>query len=311
MIPAGTEEYKLLRAEMINTRECVTDYMGFTLGSAGVAAISLSIAAESGNNAAAVVVASLLLSLLATCVASIMFYKFNSYNRYAGYCKLLNHELPHTPSNTSVTSLFSWEIVLEQLKQFEFDRERIYKQAEEASIARNHDVSAEDLKMALEVYARPGRRKPYSNSFSLPKGLLALARALVGRIRSQSWGFPPIPAAVLAFLAFALLTCGALFAWYGDPPDAYVETLKWAVRGIAALQVIAWVVLASKLHMLMQGSTTVQSYFWRFMPPRALFLHEHGITSRYYDLATHMKKAIKLHPNYERSRKQGGPRSTP
>lgn len=57
-------------------------------------------------------------------VLLILFYKFYSHNRLAGYCKLLNHErhsMDETKDETKSKdgesiSLFAWEICIERLR---------------------------------------------------------------------------------------------------------------------------------------------------------------------------------------------------
>ena len=54
------------------------------------------------------------IALLIMLVLLIVYYKFNSHNRYAGYCKLLNEESWNIPSELN-EDVYTWEICIDRL----------------------------------------------------------------------------------------------------------------------------------------------------------------------------------------------------
>ena len=58
------------------------------------------------------------IALVITLVLLIVYYKFNSHNRYAGYCKLLNEESWNIPSELN-EDVYTWEICIDRLRHFD------------------------------------------------------------------------------------------------------------------------------------------------------------------------------------------------
>ena len=82
-------EYELVREELLKLKECITSYMGFVIGGSGVAFFGIAAVSKNPGSHEILGFSCILLSVIVSLVLYILFYKFNSHNRFAGYCKLL------------------------------------------------------------------------------------------------------------------------------------------------------------------------------------------------------------------------------
>ena len=86
-------EYILVRKELQEVKNCITQYMGFVLGGSSLSFIGVWFSRRNGEDFLAPAYISLSLSIIVVLVLVILFYKFNSHNRFAGYRKLLIQEV--------------------------------------------------------------------------------------------------------------------------------------------------------------------------------------------------------------------------
>ena len=124
---SNEKEYKIIRDEIQNLKNCITNYMGFVLGGSGISYAGLISIGNNINKEEAVSIAflSIILAFVVSLVFLILIYKFNSHNRYAGYCKLLNQEQLLLKNNENINpgdiDIMSWEICVDRLRSSKFN----------------------------------------------------------------------------------------------------------------------------------------------------------------------------------------------
>lgn len=111
-------EYKIIRSEIDAIKKCMTQYMGFLLLGAGAALSAwggISALSKGPLTHPPIAYSSLALSLIAVSLLFILVYKFNSHNRYAGYCLLLSQEM-WDDANDREDDLLIWELCVDLLR---------------------------------------------------------------------------------------------------------------------------------------------------------------------------------------------------
>lgn len=295
------KEYELVREEMLSLKECMTSYVGYVLGGSGIALFGLASFGTSQAGLASIAITSLILSLLVSLILLILFYKFNSHNRFAGYCKLLSHETFQLPPLKSDTQLFSWEICVERLRHAEVEPEVLQKLA---GLRTYDEPSEEGLKLMLERYA--GRSAKVSMDYEPPvdtdsfwHGLRRLFLAVIGDSKTDSWGFPPYIVAVFFVLCAGFLGLGlycSVRILILSTTASYERFVPLIVAiMIVVTEVLLWILFCRRLHSLMIGSTTVDAFFWRFLPIRAHFLSAHDIRPKYVNTNERIREAESQH----------------
>ena len=85
-------EYEMIRNEMQQLKDSITNYFGFVLGGFGASIIGVSLLGgeKLPSHASGLALTGLILAATVSLILRVLFYKFYSHNRYAGYCKLLN-----------------------------------------------------------------------------------------------------------------------------------------------------------------------------------------------------------------------------
>ena len=295
------KEYESIRIEMMNLKDCITKYVGYVL--AGSGAMIYGIARVEGSisqtvNSPAIAVITAAFSMLISLVLLLLFYKFNSHNRFAGFCKLLNHEcheplaknnhgkvkgkqpndLPEEKDRT--TSIFSWEVTVGDLRWLESTPQDLGNIISKIIIT---EPDNKEIKKKIQERVGVYGKKPSIDAYSNIKGLGILLKTLLLRnVQTDSWAFPPLIVCIFLFLSF-----GFLFA-------SYVVIYSIGITGVSALLVFEaiitvfhlflWLHLCGKLFSLMNGSTTVYSFFWKFIPLRTLFLNKYNIMPSYISI---------------------------
>lgn len=271
------EEYKLIRKELESLKICITTYVGFVLGGAGVAILFIGRGMMDANcppdcpmDLRPLGYAALALSLVVSSVFSILLYKFNSHNRFAGYCKLLTQEsLELAAGNAMPSSTISWEICMDRLRKSDV------RSVDLSTIATHTEIKGVDRPtIESEVKNRSGRGCAVDKK-STWKGICAFGRLLAGRgVASESWHFPAYIAAAFLMLALMfLLSAFVLLGHLGRWPELTGAWVIWSA--VAAYQLLIWVVYTRKLGRLMDGSATVESYCWRFVLVRIAVVEAH------------------------------------
>lgn len=269
----NVKEYELIRDEMITVKDCITRYIGYVFGGSGAAIYGMARMERTlTNNYSEMAIISLSLATIISFVLLIVYYKFYSHNRFAGYCKLLNHERYKTPEEFKEIPFFAWEIAVGRLRDCDTDINSYNKLIEEAKI---EGLENNDLEIALEDYKSD---KPKKDSYKKWKGTWYLIKALFGYVKTNSWGFPPYVVSMFCILAFGFLFTG-LYLTFRLNTDSAI--LIWFSCLVGIAQVLLWRHLNGKLYSLMNGSATVNAFYFKFVPIRASFLNAHGIIPKY------------------------------
>lgn len=275
-------EYKLIRKEMLNLKDCITNYIGFVLGGSGAAVFVLFSISGPSASVFGKAYTALVISTIISLVLMILIYKFNSHNRFAAYCKLLNHERYELPVDfNSNELLLSWEITVERLRYSDINDQWLINLAKKGIEAK--ELDEKKLVKLLEKYT--GKKADVDNK-KLRKGVWLLPKTILGRAVSKSWGFPPFVVAIFFLLCFGFFIVG-LYETYEVIRLNSIEGTDQIILGLFAIfiliiQTSLWWRYFGKLHTLMKGSATVSGFFIRYLPIRIRFLNSYGIIPRFY-----------------------------
>jgi hypothetical protein len=297
------QEYKLVREEMTRLKDCLTNYVGFALGGSGAAIMGITSFRDLWSEIIGMPFVALILSLLVSMVLLIIFYKFNSHNRFAGYCKLLSYErFVMYPANLA-TQIFSWEICLGQLRRTEINP------AEFRNIIHSiicHKPTKSQMERKLEEHTGP-----QINFKNLCRGFRYLVFAPFGQPKANSWGFPPLVTSVFFLLSTFFLGLG-LFGILRPFRDMglFEIAMAFPAEGLSEIVIvffnsmdfgkclflisigaflifgviILWSMFCCKLRLLMEGSIMIDAFFWRFLPIRIEFLNSNNIIPEYINI---------------------------
>jgi hypothetical protein len=296
MRPENIKEYELLRNEMVTVKECITKYLGYVLGGSGLSVYGMVTLVQGNLKPFFIALMSFAFAIIMSFVLLILFYKFSSHNRFAGYCKLLNHEdynPPDSQHNTgqqgnpthpnSQMSAFSWEIALERLRASDMNPATL---TELVKCLRLGGVDPNQLTYLLGLYSG---RHPQKDHGKFLKGLWILLKALFGKIQTRSWGFPPIVTSVFAIICGGFFLAGmiAIISTFSLDETAlgihlWLRIIVYIMGFVTTLSLFwLWYRFIGKLYCLMEGTSTVDGFFWRFLPIRAAFLNQLGIDPTY------------------------------
>ncbi|MEW5948525.1 MAG: hypothetical protein AB1711_03845 [Thermodesulfobacteriota bacterium] len=295
MIIRNVEEYKLIRQEMINLKDCITKYIGYVFAGSGAMIYGLAKVNNSTSPLssaqpnvilspfpAEVTFIAASFSMLVSLVLLMLFYKFNSHNRFAGFCKLLNHErhellTGQPPEQKCVTSekdkeppLFSWEITVGDLRWLESKPNYLGNIMKEISIS---EPTKRTLRERVEERIEINGKRPAIDSYKSMRGLSIIIKTILLRnTQTDSWGFPPLVVCIFLFIVAGFL--GASVSMVLQIGFLNNPVLFSYVIAIFVLQLCLWWHISGKLFSLMNGSSTVYSFYWKFIPLRALFLNK-------------------------------------
>lgn len=287
-------EYKLIREEALRLKDCVTNYISFVLGGSGLAVFGIAAIGVSDENIIALV--SVILSFVFSLVMVILLYKFNSHNRFAAYSKLLSQECFSEIKTPLVkgTQVVAWEFCMDLLHRSDSDLD----QFESLLVDPNIEMTPgglENLRWVIRFYGGPN---PRSDKQQVYRGLGHLARALFGVVKTNSWAFP----AYVVSVFFVLISSFILYGLYqtvrfqigGEYAigDQYIIWGIWLM--VFVIQVLLWSRFCGKLYTLMEGSATVEGFFWRFVLIRSTYLGAYGIKPTYKFVEGRLKE---IHDN--------------
>ena len=302
---SNKDEYRIIRDEMQRLLNCITTYLGYVLGGFGASVVTIfavigsaskiSIVAGDSQTAVAetaalVAMVLLLLAIAMSMVLQIIFYKFNSHNRYAGYCKLLNQEqlILSTPINPApgagAIDVMSWETCVDRLRDSDFDSVTHPNPIPPIvpGLVGAHVINAGD---SSEITSRVGPDKSV-DKHKYVNGFWLICQSLIGRVTTRTWQFPLYVVGV--FLAITLIYIGlSIYAIHTRIPElirgisdgSSYYGLIYAV--LVAILAVMWLAFFGQLHTLMKGSATVDSYCWRFLPLRFEFIRKKHPTIEY------------------------------
>jgi hypothetical protein len=295
----NTKEYEYTRSETELIRTCITTYMGYALGGSGAALFGLAGLRVIGNdNRIGVGFVAFAVSVLVSTVLTILFYKFNSHNRYAGYSLVLADEMYEAPpdaadeskdakgSKQHDASHVAWELCMERIRVADRLPGTFRDLARDHFYSKPNDSVGVDLyKWMLERYLPSNGLPPPADHGKHWGGLRHLLLALAGRTRTTSWAFPPPVVAVFFLLMISYFGIGVYQTAAYSFAEVNKETpfLALLVIGfvVLVLQVNVWRALCGKLFALMSGSATVDAFAFRFAIARAIYLNRVGVIPRY------------------------------
>ncbi|NWG75029.1 MAG: hypothetical protein HXY24_10550 [Rubrivivax sp.] len=266
----NVKEYELIRGEMITVKDCITRYIGYVFGGSGAAIYGMARMEKTPISYSEMVLIAFSLATIISFVLLILYYKFYSHNRFAGYCKLLNHERYDTP--LAYKNFLSWEIAVGRLRDCETDLESYQGLIKKVKI---QNLDNKDLQIILEEYIGKNPNKDKNKKL---KGVWFLIKALFGYIKTSSWGFPPYVVAMFCILSFSFLITGIYLTHEFVANNPILKIGSYIVEGA---QFLLWRHLSGKLYSLINGTATVNAFYMKFIPIRATFLNEHYIIPKY------------------------------
>jgi len=274
-------EYTSIKEEIMSIKNCITNYIGYVLGGTGTAVYALSSIGQAPAGYFGIAYTSLVLSVIISFVLLILLYKFNSHNRFVAYCKILSHERYDISEKGKVGQLLSWEITIEKLTYSDLKADLLIDLIRDIHV---DDLEEDKLIFLLSDYTG---KKPKKDRNRFIKGLKILMLSLIGRkIETQSWRFPPIIVAMFLLLCGGFLGVGLYETTVVVFRLSNIELIDKLILIIVAAfvvmaQIFLWWRFTGKLYALMEGSATVEGFFWRFIPIRAKFLNAYDITPKF------------------------------
>ena len=272
---SNSEEYKLIRDEMQNLKNCITTYLGFVLGGSGLALLGFYTIENYETKFETIAFISLILAITVSLVLYIIFYKFNSHNRYAGYCKLLNQEqlfIHKENPELEKTDFNSWEICIDRLRlsDFEFSpfQDLLPTLVKDGLITNDQEQKIIDIS---------GTRKE-SDKHKFRRGLRIIFRIFIGNTQTKSWQFPLFVVGVFLSLSaihitFSLYSMYKTYPFFNDQfifEDTYFNLIVYFILFVIFINI--WIAYVGKLYNLMCGSATINAYCWKFLPSRYAFI---------------------------------------
>ena len=208
-------EYQILREEMGTVKDCITKYIGYVLGGAGAAIYGMASMSTVPLNDMEIVITSLSLSAILNFILLILYYKFYSHNRFAGYCKLLNHERYEIQKEG--TSFLSWEMALERLRFSDISPKSLLE------LVKNIEVKELEKPSLTHLLSKHTGRNPASDNAKFKKGCKILVQAILGKIETRSWGFPPIVVALFCILSCSFFIIGHIIFWHSFEISKFIS----------------------------------------------------------------------------------------
>jgi hypothetical protein len=264
------KEYIYIRDEMQNLKNCITNYVGFVLGGSGIAFIGFQFTKADDRLTEISAFVSIVLAIILSLVLSIILYKFNSHNRYAGYCKLLNQEriiLEDTDATVDAQTeynIFSWEICINRLRNSDFEQNPFHNLYAHFNI---DDIITDNEKATITNFS--GKTKSV-DKWKFFKGIKLLFQTLLGKVNTRSWQFPLFVVSV--FFALAIIYLGVSLFLYSQVSVYEFNFSNICYTILLLLLLRMWFSYIGKLYTLMEGSSTVDAFCWKFYPIRYAFL---------------------------------------
>lgn len=280
---SNAQEYHSIRSEMQNLKNCLTNYFGFVLGGFGISFFGFNILEKyTGfyNIAEPIAFTSLILAITITMVLQIIFYKFNSHNRFAGYCKLLNQEqLNINHDMYSEIDIMSWEICVTRLRETELEDNKLSGILKYMVMT---DIIDEETKKKTEAYLK--RQDEFSFK-KLSLGIMILIKYMLGSSKTKSWHFPlPVTSVFFSlsviYIVFSLYTINRVYPiQFSNITFELNSSLMYVI--LLIMLIFMWAVIFMKLHGLVDGNHTVDAYCCKFLPIRYSFIYHKSIDIEY------------------------------
>lgn len=255
-------EYEFIRKELSELRNCITTYMGFVIGGSGIVFFGIAALSEYGKICGNTVFAFLISSIIVSLVLIVLFYKFNSYNRYAGYCKLLNQE--KYDSRKPIKQFISWEVCIDILREADFDFDLLLNKAQ---AVKDIGISENVFLKIIEIYDT--KIFPYR----FINGVWLLVKTLVGQGKTKSWNFPLYIVSIFFVINILHIIIGLHF-YFSLPLEKINILLTNSIYSILVIQLFIWGQFMIKFYDLTKGKSTIESFCWRFLPIRYEYIRK-------------------------------------
>jgi len=260
-------EYKAVREELAHVRSCITTYVRYVVMGSAPAFWFLAGRTSERPSGLGMSFSAILLSLGSMLILFLLSYKFTSYNRYAGYGKLLTHE--HFESKNparSVSSLldkcvFYWEISVDRLRAADCDSTVFQDLLAFCSQLSIPGFELHEVIGAMSKRDRLGWLKGWALIFSC------------SREKSGSWKLPLYIARIFGAINLVLIFFAGYFLFAGNVYQRSPFGFS-AILMLLVLLMALWEVFVAKLYKQMLGSETVEAFCCRFTPIRAQLLTE-------------------------------------
>jgi hypothetical protein len=321
MLSSSVKEYEQLGTEVKSIKDCISNYIGYIIGTNGIAYLlfgALKFYNEvryASSNAVASVSADLALVVEILIVLSIYYvmnYKFASHNRYVGYRQLLSQEFIHmkirepepisSPDldfnfldvkercSDSPESIFTWEYVNakwnNRIKPKEYPEDYYNKL---------------DLRLQL-----PSDYKSYSlklldnEGTEIPKNVIQLffeniiwtvfkkkkrSEKVYKKFIVTSWKYPRY---IFILISILLAFCIGLLLKFSHIPGLYLYTFITAV-------LLVWLCFLWELLRLLIKDKTIDYYCWVFLAYRTRLLNNYNIRPVFLSTSFHRYfKSLKI-----------------
>jgi hypothetical protein len=287
-------EYELLRKELLQVKQCITNYIGYVFTGSGALLFGLTslnlkeIDKKLTDLNQFIPFVPISISFIITLVLLILFYKFVSHNRMAGYCKLLSYEQfnkttgSYNPSN----DVMSWEICVDKIRLIEnnekeddeLDRSKIIT----SILPTDAQVEGLNLKLLEHELVNITRIKgecPIDKG-KVTKGIRIIIKYLRKGGDSRSWGFP-ITVTVVFLSICSMLNIFGVYGILTNFMKGRLLTFDFISIIFLFIDLYIWVTFCGKLFCVMKGSDTIDCFCKRFMPSRIHYLNSIGIIPKY------------------------------
>jgi hypothetical protein len=198
--PAVLAEYGKIREEIRTIQDCITEYVKrfFEVGVLVTGAIwylQKNIPDANKANPDAYAYVYLLLSYIILAFAGILFHKFNTHNRYAGYARTLAREMWPADMLAGVKEIHIWESVLEPLDLTTYFNDDLPDGA-------IRDAYAKTVSIRKSIDVSPHAWTRFLRSCA---GIWMIIRSPLRRVKTNSWTYPYNIGFVLFFPSVFLL----------------------------------------------------------------------------------------------------------
>ncbi|MEQ6123125.1 hypothetical protein AAON49_02855 [Pseudotenacibaculum sp. MALMAid0570] len=286
MLNHNTKEYEIITASMEAIRHRLTTHLSFTIGGSGIFYFAMNILGKPNSNELAFPLICIFAATLISSFFYLALYKFNSMNRYAGYCKLINIEIgsnkiKKADTDKKIKQIITWEICMGKLANTKIEIEfpiGFWKKA------KYNGIEMAILKNNFEKYKIHNPKIDYG---ARKKGLLMLLRGINKKDNSKTWKYPLYSSYVYYFLIFIFvsLSISGVISFFIQlsAPMTYMQYSELTLISVLLLTILFVLQKSlSEMYKLMIGSKTVSAYCWKFLPYRIQILNNFGIRPTYY-----------------------------
>lgn len=289
MEAANKAEYDLLSAHINEIDRQVATYIGFALAGAGATIVSIS--RFDSNKTFYIGLSLSVISLLISFILVIIFHKFQRHNRISGYCMLLSQEnftFRDEDEEKNVKNIFLWDLSLNYFRNFRKDVFDADQPSKIDEIISQYEINIDkELFYKIRKFLRANlsnKDNLFSNNFGFfasVKGFMIILNGVIGGYPvSNSWSFPPYGATVLMITSSLFLILGTVLIidhiielfnnW--DFPNYFLYAVLLLI--FLRLKYIIYSHHLRRIHNLMNGSNTVESFCIQFLIIRNILLNK-------------------------------------